>query len=120
MALTSLQILEREPWAERVRALGGQMRAGLEKLRGRNPRWGTVRGRGLMLGIEVLSDTGAADPRQAGYIVEHALKHGLIILSGGVEGNILSLTPPFVITLEEIEFALEKLAQLMDVSPPCN
>jgi 4-aminobutyrate aminotransferase-like enzyme len=40
------------------------------------------------------------------------LAQGLILLSGGTEQNVLSFTPPFVITEEEIDFALGALREM--------
>ena len=45
-------------------------------------------------------------------VVEAMLARGIIILSGGVERNVLSFTPPCVIAEEEIDFALGQLAEV--------
>ena len=45
-------------------------------------------------------------------LVEAMLARGVILLSGGVGQNVLSFTPPFVITPGEIDFALAQLAEL--------
>jgi 4-aminobutyrate aminotransferase-like enzyme len=112
MALESLKLLEAEPWNQRVEKLGAHLRNGLLRLRTTSKRWGWTRGLGLMRGIEVLDDTGRPDPARAGKIVEEMLARGIILLSGGVEQNVLSFTPPFVISEEEIDFALGELAEL--------
>ena len=41
------------------------------------------------------------------------LARGIILLSGGVAQNVLSFTPPFVITEKEIDFAIAQLSQLI-------
>jgi 4-aminobutyrate aminotransferase-like enzyme len=109
MALESLKLLEAEPWSERVENLGAHLEKGLRELRANSKRWGWIRGLGLMRGIEVLDEVGCPDAAAAGRIVEGMLARGLILLSGGVEQNVLSFTPPFVITEAEIDFALEQL-----------
>jgi 4-aminobutyrate aminotransferase-like enzyme len=114
MALTSLNLLESEPWEDRVRDLGTHLAAKLDKLLSSNTRWGHRRGRGLMQGLEVVDDEGTPDSSTAGRLVERSLKRGLVLLSGGVDGNVMSFTPPFLITREEIDFALENLAQVLD------
>jgi 4-aminobutyrate aminotransferase-like enzyme len=111
MALESLEMLEAEPWSERVDKLGAHLREGLRNLRSKSKRWGWARGLGLMRGIEVLDEVGRPDAARAGKIVEEMLARGIILLSGGVEQNVLSFTPPFVISEEEIDFALEQLIQ---------
>ncbi len=66
-----------------------------------------------MRGLEVLDEVGRPDPAAAGRIVEQMLARGIIVLSGGVAQNVLSFTPPFVITEKEIDFALARLAELV-------
>ena len=109
MALESLALLEAEPWGKRVEKLGHHLEEGLRKLQGTSKFWGRIRGRGLMRGIEILDANGQPDAALAGKLVEAMLARGIIMLSGGVEQNVLSFTPPFVITEEEIDFALEKI-----------
>jgi 4-aminobutyrate aminotransferase-like enzyme len=55
---------------------------------------------------------GHPDAPGAGRLVEAMLARGVILLSGGVEQNVLSFTPPFVITETEIDFALNALRDL--------
>jgi len=110
MALESLDLLEAERWSARVEALGHHLHAGLRKLQASSQSWGWTRGLGLMRGIEVLDANGQPDAARAGQIVEAMLACGIILLSGGTEQNVLSFTPPFIITEEEIDFVLEQLA----------
>jgi 4-aminobutyrate aminotransferase-like enzyme len=112
MALTSLELLEKEPWSERTSALGNHLRDGLLHLQEKSSRWGAIRGRGLMQGIEVLDAAGAPDAARAGQIVEAMLAKGIILLGGGVGQNVLSFTPPFVIAEAEIDFALETMREI--------
>lgn len=111
MALESLALLEAEPWGERVTQLGAHLGNGLRGLRKSAPnRWGETRGLGLMQGLEVIDSHGIPDAAHAGALVESMLARGIILLSGGVEQNVLSFTPPFVITPDEIDFTLGQLA----------
>ena len=112
MSLESLALLEAEPWSARVTLSGDQLHAGLKRLKASSPRWGWVRGLGLMRGIEVLDAEGKPDPARAGQLVEAMLARGIIILSGGVEQNVISFTPLFVMGEEEMGFVLGELAAL--------
>ena len=116
MALQSLDLLEAEPWSERVEALGHYLEQGLHKLQATSKCWGWTRGRGLMRGIEVLNTDGRPDSSRAGQLVEAMLARGLIVLSGGVDQNVLSFTPPFVIAKAEIDFALAQLGEALSDS----
>jgi 4-aminobutyrate aminotransferase-like enzyme len=118
MALQSLELLEAEPWSERAAARGNYLRTGLRRLQAGSKMWGQVRGLGLMQGIEVCDENGAPDPQRAGQLVEAMLGRGVILLSGGVAQNVLSFTPPFVITEAEIDFALGLLEEMSANAPP--
>jgi 4-aminobutyrate aminotransferase-like enzyme len=112
MALESLTLLEAEPWSERVTALGSHLDQGLNNLRKSSKLWGCSRGLGLMRGIEVIDAKGKPEPTRAGQLVESMLARGIILLSGGVDQNVFSFTPPFVISEEEIAFSLDQLASV--------
>ena len=112
MALESLDLLEAEPWSKRVEKTGLYLEAGLRKLQGSSKHWGWMRGLGLMRGVEVLDANGQPDSARAGQLVEAMLARGIILLSGGVEQNVLSFTPPFVIEKAEIDIALDQLADV--------
>jgi 4-aminobutyrate aminotransferase-like enzyme len=113
MALESLALREGEPWGERVAALGAHLESGLRALQKSSAAcWGETRGLGLMQGLEVVDARGKPDAARAGALVEAMLARGVILLSGGVEQNVLSFTPPFVITPGEIDFALGQLAEI--------
>jgi 4-aminobutyrate aminotransferase-like enzyme len=100
MALASLNELEKPGLAETVRQKGDYLQKKLRTLPGVEP----PHGRGLMIGLKVPA-------AQAGPIIEGMLKRGLIILSGGPDRNILSFTPPFLISEEEMDYAVEALRQ---------
>jgi 4-aminobutyrate aminotransferase-like enzyme len=111
MALESLALLEAEPWGERVAMLGTHLAHGLSRLQASGATcWGETRGLGLMQGLEVVDAQGQPDAARAGALVEAMLARGVILLSGGVDQNVLSLTPPFIVTPGEIDFALAQLA----------
>jgi 4-aminobutyrate aminotransferase-like enzyme len=112
MALESLELLEAEPYSQRVEGLGQHLEKHLRQLQGKSKRWGWTRGRGLMRGLEVVDESGRPDASAAGRIVEAMLARGILLLSGGVEQNVLSFTPPFVIDEAEIDFAVEQLASV--------
>ncbi len=111
MALTALELLEKGDWEPKVRALETHLADRLNQLRKLSEHWGPRRGRGLMQGLEILSD-GKPDPALAGHLVEEMLAKGIIILNGGTQQNVLSFTPPFTITPGELSFAVEQLAAL--------
>ncbi len=116
MALESLDLLESKRWSPRVEKLGAHLELGLRRLKATSERWGWIRGLGLMRGIELLDVKGQPDAAGAGRIVEAMLARGIILLSGGVAQNVLSFTPPFVISEEEVDFALKQLSDVLGES----
>jgi 4-aminobutyrate aminotransferase-like enzyme len=111
MALASLEIHANPEMAKRVRMRGRSLR---EALRGvASPAAGNVRGAGLMLGLEITTDSGAPDTALAVGAIQRALADGLILLADGPESNVLSLTPPFAITDEEIAFLAGRLQKCL-------
>jgi 4-aminobutyrate aminotransferase-like enzyme len=102
MALASIDLHARPETAREVRAKGRKLRESLESIRSR--RIANIRGAGLMLGAEIATPSGAPDPALTGAILRRALADGLILLADGPDSNVLTLTPPFPITEEEINF----------------
>ncbi|MGB1259056.1 MAG: aspartate aminotransferase family protein [Akkermansiaceae bacterium] len=73
-----------------------------------------VRGRGLMLGVELEQPDGAPAGDLSGKILTTMLQRGIIMLADGLHGNVLSLTPPFIISEEEMQFAVAELESCLD------
>ena len=98
-ALAVLRVLLDDGVLDNCRAMGRYLRNGLEQLQQRHPDIIAVRGRGLLLGME-LSGSG-------GDIVSTALERGLLI--NCTMGNILRFVPPLIISRGEIDEMLEIL-----------
>ncbi|MFE4970680.1 diaminobutyrate--2-oxoglutarate transaminase family protein [Kitasatospora sp. NPDC056651] len=105
--------------AERAAAVGERMAARLCELAAELPVIGDVRGRGLMLGVELVDPAaepdgcGArpADPALAVRVREACLARGLIVELGGRHDAVLRLLPPLTITDEQVAAVLERLAE---------
>lgn len=103
MALKSLDILARPETIEIVARASMNLKKALHDLH--HDGLVEVRGRGLMVGLEL--------EQNAGKLLAELLSEGLIFLADGPAGNVLSFTPPFVISEEEIEFAVGKVSRLL-------
>ncbi|HEY1011815.1 MAG TPA: aminotransferase class III-fold pyridoxal phosphate-dependent enzyme, partial [Herpetosiphonaceae bacterium] len=81
---------------------------------------GEVRGRGLMLGVELVRDRASAapDPDLAFRAALECQRRGVLLLGGGMHGNVLSITPPFVIAEEALAAALETVAAVLGELAP--
>jgi len=116
-ALATIRRIEEGKLVERSRALGEFFRRELHGLKTKHAVIGDVRGSGLMIGIELveplssyaMKDKKSRRPVQAlpataktRFVVEEALRNGIVLLGSGPDHNVLSLTPPFVITERDI------------------
>lgn len=105
-ALTTLAIIEDEGLVERAAELGAHAMARLGDLATRSPIVGDIRGRGLMIGVEIVAGRhgGTPDPQAAERIYYHCLAEGLSFKVSA--GNILTLSPPLVIARTDLDRAL--------------
>ncbi|MGC6426443.1 MAG: aspartate aminotransferase family protein [Akkermansiaceae bacterium] len=101
MALKSLEILQRSETRELVGRVGRLLEEQLHALNSETIR--EVRGRGAMWGVELA--------RNAGPLLADLLKDGLLMLADGPQGKVLSFTPPFSLSEEELEFALARVSE---------
>jgi len=115
-ALASIAVLRDERLVERSAELGARLLARLRELTADHPRVGEVRGLGMMIGIELVRDRESREPAPelAGRVVVETLRRGVLTLGGGIHGNVLSLSPPFVLTDAQAESALSILGTVLD------
>jgi diaminobutyrate-2-oxoglutarate transaminase len=113
----TLEFLRNERLLEHVKLVGDQLRQGLVQLQKRYSCIGDVRGRGLMLGMEMIDPEGRVDalghPQGSGPIAASiklgCLNEGLIIETGGRHGAVLRFLPPLIISSAQVELVLERL-----------
>ena len=108
-ALTTIEIIESEGLVENAARVGAHAIARLQEMKRRHGLIGDVRGRGLLLGIELVTERAAktkADT-QADAILYRALERGLSFKT--TMGNVLTLHPPLTIALAEMDRALDIL-----------
>ncbi len=103
-----LDVIADERLAERAKHLGERFRDGLDALRADFPFVGDVRGKGLMIGVEIVKDTESKEPHPAltTHIQRELRTRGVLVSTTGVYGCVLRITPPLVITADEIDRAL--------------
>lgn len=106
-ALASIAVLRDERLVERSAEMGGWLLQRLSTALRSHPNVGDVRGLGMMVGIELVRDTESRQPAPelVGRVVVEALRKGVLILGGGIHGNVISLSPPFTTTEEQLALA---------------
>jgi 4-aminobutyrate aminotransferase len=105
-ALATIRLLE-ETLVDNARRVGERLKAGLTALGDKHPLIGDVRGRGLMIGVELVRDRRtkerAVSERSA--VVEAAFRRGLLVLGAGK--NTVRFCPPLVLTESEADTAVD-------------
>jgi alanine-glyoxylate transaminase/(R)-3-amino-2-methylpropionate-pyruvate transaminase len=106
-----LEVIDREKLQANSLKLGGHLMDGLEKLKQKHNVIGDVRGKGLMLGIELVKDRATKEPAKAecAQVLESAREMGLLLGKGGLQGQTVRFAPPMCITKADADFLLEVL-----------
>jgi alanine-glyoxylate transaminase/(R)-3-amino-2-methylpropionate-pyruvate transaminase len=91
-----LRAIATEGLQENARLVGGRILDGLRTLQERHPRLGDVRGRGLLIGAEVVADpaTREADAAAAERVQLELLERGVVVGMCGREHNVIKINPP--------------------------
>ena len=115
MALAQIREIKSNRLYQRAEVLGKKLIARLQELsQSLGPSIKTmVRGLGLMVGIELVTPQGAPATAFTSKIVTRMLKEGFILLPEGENSNVISFTPPLVISEKAIDDCVNKLKQIM-------
>ncbi|MFE1578718.1 diaminobutyrate--2-oxoglutarate transaminase family protein [Streptomyces fradiae] len=118
----ALRTVAEEQLAERALKLGERITRGLREVAACDPGLGEVRGRGLMIGAELVDRDGApdrygvppGDPVRARAVRAACLERGLILELGGRDDTVVRLLPPLVLTDEQADSVVERLAAALE------
>lgn len=115
-ALAVLDAFEQDGLLERAETLGDKLHAALVDLQATYDFVGTVRGRGFMQAIELVSDGASKrpDPDRATRIMERAREGGLLVIKCGVHRNIVRFLAPIVLSDADLDEALRILRGAVD------
>jgi 2,2-dialkylglycine decarboxylase (pyruvate) len=110
VGLAVLDVVIEEDLPSRARVMGARLRAGLEELATRHEVIGEVRGRGLLLGVELVTDRGSREPAEdlGGRATDECLARGLsmnIVRHVGAN-SVWRIAPPLTVSEAEIDLAL--------------
>jgi 4-aminobutyrate aminotransferase len=114
-ALKTLELLDRELTANAAE-VGGVLVEELRRRVGDHPRVGDIRGRGLMIGVELVKDRGTRerDPELRNKVVTTCFEHGLLILGCG--RNTIRFASALSLSADEARLAAELFAGALDAS----
>ncbi len=116
-ALATLDVIDDERLVERAAQAGERLLDGLRATLGDRANVAEVRGRGLMVGIE-LADPSTLAPRPdlAKRLLAEAQARNLLLLSCGANGQVVRVIPPLVTTDEEIDLAIDVIGQAAEAA----
>jgi len=106
-----LEVIARENLQENALKIGDQIATGLNRLKEKHNIIGDVRGRGLLLGIELVKDHTTKEPAQAecAKILEISREMGLLLGKGGLYGQTTRFSPPMCLHAQDADFLLDVL-----------
>lgn len=120
----ALRTVAEEQLAERALKLGERIRRDLRGIAADDRSFGEVRGRGLMIGVELVDPDGTpdrngvppGDPVRARALRAACLERGLILELGGRDDTVVRLLPPLVLTDEQADSVVERLASAAEAT----
>ena len=112
-----LTTIATEGLAQNAVQTGAVLQSGLRALQSIHPAIGDVRGRGLMIGVELINPDGSPSKMRAAKVAYRAFELGLVVHYVGLASNVLELTPPLTLTMDQADQAVDILAcTMMDVA----
>jgi 4-aminobutyrate aminotransferase-like enzyme len=115
-ALANISVLEDEQLAHEAARKGEYVMGRLQELATRNSLIGDVRGLGLMIGTELVTDRGSKIPasKQAVEVRRLCREEGVLIGVGGQAGNVLRIQPPLVIGDDQLAHAIDAIDHALE------
>lgn len=110
-----LEVIDQEKLQDNALLVGEYFKSQLIEMKQRYPIIGDVRGRGLFLGIEIVSDqrTNSPAPDLAKYLVNAMKARGVLLSVDGPYHNVIKIKPPMVITQHDVDYMVSQLHPLL-------
>jgi len=106
-----LDVIDREKLQANSLKIGNRILGGLNKLKQKYNIIGDVRGKGLLLGIELVKDRQSKEPakEECAQVMEACKEMGLLLGKGGLWGQTIRFSPPMCVNEQDADFLLEVL-----------
>ncbi|OMC33708.1 4-aminobutyrate aminotransferase [Mycobacterium sp. GA-1841] len=114
-AAAVLDVIEDEELMTNAARVGTALRAELTRLTADHPRVGEVRGAGLYVGVEMVTDRDSAGPdRAAAHDLVNAMRDRKVLISVcGAQGSVLKVRPPLVFSLSDVDWFCTEFADAL-------
>jgi 4-aminobutyrate aminotransferase-like enzyme len=108
-AQATMEIIEEENLSENALAMGRRIVDGLTDMMSRHAMIGDIRGRGLLLGMELVKDRKSKEfaSAEAARLMDLCKDHGVLLGKGGLRGNVIRIAPPLSISADQVDHLLE-------------
>ena len=112
-----LDVIDREKLQANALKIGNHILAGLERLKEKHDLIGDVRGKGLLLGIELVKDRATKEPAttECEQVLENCRDMGLLLGKGGLYGQTIRCSPPMCVHQQDADFLLDVLDRAFSV-----
>ncbi|XP_020233466.1 alanine--glyoxylate aminotransferase 2 homolog 3, mitochondrial [Cajanus cajan] len=109
--LAVLRVIEKEKLQENAFVVGSYLKERLTALKDKYELIGDVRGRGMMLGVELVTDRQLKTPAkdETLHVMDQMRELGVLIGKGGYYGNVFRITPPLCFTKEDADFLVDAM-----------
>ncbi len=116
--LATLEVIDAEGIQANALKVGTHLKDRLLDLQQRHPIIGEVRGMGLLLGVELVTDRKTKVPakKQTAAVMELARERGLLIGKGGLHGNVLRIKPPMCLNIDDANFITDCLDEVLPLA----
>jgi 4-aminobutyrate aminotransferase-like enzyme/Ser/Thr protein kinase RdoA (MazF antagonist) len=117
--LAVLDVIAEEGLQANALETGTYLQAGLERLKESHPVIGDVRGKGLFIGFELVTDrkTQGRGTPQAAYVAERMREEGILVSTDGPYKNVIKIKPPICFAKPEAELFLQTLEKILAEDP---
>jgi 4-aminobutyrate aminotransferase/(S)-3-amino-2-methylpropionate transaminase len=112
-ALANIEFIQEQDLPRRASESGKYVMKRLEELRNKHKLIGDLRGKGLMIGLELVKNRENKEPAsfETGRVRELCRQRGVLVGHGGVLGNVLRIQPPLVISQSQLDNAIDAVDQ---------
>jgi 4-aminobutyrate aminotransferase/(S)-3-amino-2-methylpropionate transaminase len=114
-AIANIDYILKENLPKQATNRGNYMIKRLEEIKERSKFIGEVRGKGLLIGVELVKDRETKTPasEEAVKVRDHCRERGVLVGHGGVKGNVIRIQPPLVMNKQQMEKALQTLDEAL-------
>ena len=112
-----LKAIEKHDYAHNAKVIGDYLKGKLLELMKKHPLIGDVRGKGLMLGVELVKDRKTKEPASQEMLecMDLCKERGLLIGKGAMTGNVIRIKPPLCVNKDDADFIIKILDEVLGI-----